>query len=324
MAEQQISQNGQQVSLNPAENTTPPPSSGASVGDVLTGLTLGGKRLANLVPTARTALALCPKCLGKTILGFTETGYRYCDCPAAQEAAQKDAEWRAECRRRLVADLRVYNTEALAGFLAAAHIAGPAWTLATYPASDRPATRPVGMPEDLPAFGSDQEILEDMRGFARAWDGARWAVLCGGFGTGKTSKLLALVRTLDETLLRLGLGATIISVPDALERLKDSYRPNETGQGRGHSWLLDHYKTCGLLVLDDLGAERMSDWTMSELHLMLDERYRRGRPVFFTTNFGLWELEQVVPRRLVERLRERADVWQMVGPSYRDQMVNAE
>lgn len=259
--------------------------------------------------------------MDKHILGFTETGYRYCDCPGARSDAQLDAEWRAECRRRVIADLREYNAAMLLRFLEAAHITGPAWTLESYPASARLASRPGGMPPDLPAFGSDRDILADMRAFVREWDGTRWAALCGGFGTGKTSKLLALVRSLAEPLLRLGLGVTIVSVPDALDRLKDSYRPSETGQGRGHSWLLDHYKTCGLLVLDDLGAERVSEWTMSELHLMLDERYRKGRPVFFTTNFGLWELEQVLPRRLVERLRERADVWQMVGPSYRDQIV---
>lgn len=50
--------------------------------------------------------------------------------------------------------------------------------------------------------------------------------------------------------------------------------------------------TCHVLVLDDFGAERMTEWAREQLLLILSERYDQHRCTIITSNFSLGELAQ--------------------------------
>lgn len=67
---------------------------------------------------------------------------------------------------------------------------------------------------------------------------------------------------------------------------------------------------CQLLVLDDLGAERLSEWADEQFFLILNERYQKLRPTLITSNFSLGALEEHYQDkadgmfRIVDRIRE--------------------
>ena len=65
------------------------------------------------------------------------------------------------------------------------------------------------------------------------------------------------------------------------------------------SGVLETYKRVPLLVVDDLGKEKATDWTISTLYSIIDGRYDRAMPLIITTNYD--------PATLVRRLSPKGD-----------------
>jgi len=63
---------------------------------------------------------------------------------------------------------------------------------------------------------------------------------------------------------------------------------------------LEWAQEVGLLILDDLGAEKSSEWAMSKLDELIDFRYINLKPTVFTTNLPFSQL----PGRVSSRLKE--------------------
>ena len=59
-----------------------------------------------------------------------------------------------------------------------------------------------------------------------------------------------------------------------------------------------------LLHIDDLGAEKRSDWVLEQLYAIVDERYGSERSMVVTTNLPETELEEQIGQRTVSRLVE--------------------
>ena len=59
------------------------------------------------------------------------------------------------------------------------------------------------------------------------------------------------------------------------------------------------YAGCDLLIIDDLGKQQITDWSLAQLFGIIDARYRRRRPVIVTTNYA--------DTRLIARLALRSD-----------------
>jgi len=114
--------------------------------------------------------------------------------------------------------------------------------------------------------------------------------ICGPSGTGKT--ILAAQFFLEACRLRFLKAErkkfAFISTPELFLRLKQSYQDPDLDE----QWVLDHYSELDLLVLDDFGAERPTEWVMSNLYLIVNRRYENLRPTVFTSNFDLEGLAQ--------------------------------
>ncbi|MCL6557396.1 MAG: ATP-binding protein [Firmicutes bacterium] len=118
-------------------------------------------------------------------------------------------------------------------------------------------------------------------------------LLSGPVGTGKTFAAACVVNAYLDRLKWVTFG----NVLDLLGRLRRSY--SEAAQEE--EWrILDELAKVPLLVIDDLGKEKVSEWVEQILYQVIDGRYRDGRPLIVTTNFD--------PGTLVERYPE-------VGPA---------
>ena len=85
-----------------------------------------------------------------------------------------------------------------------------------------------------------------------------------------------------------------------------------------------------LLVLDDLGAERLTDWVEETMSLIVNTRYNERRPTIFTSNYEdipaeEGEMNSLIVRvgfRLHSRLKEMCEFLEYDGPDYRQQPPN--
>lgn len=72
-----------------------------------------------------------------------------------------------------------------------------------------------------------------------------------------------------------------------------------------------------LLVLDDIGSERETDWTMEKLLIILERRLNDYRPTVFTTNYDLGDFEKRVNMRLSSRILGNSLAVVVQGPDWR-------
>jgi DNA replication protein DnaC len=86
-----------------------------------------------------------------------------------------------------------------------------------------------------------------------------------------------------------------------------------------------------LLILDDLGAERLTDWVEETMNVIVNSRYNAKLPTIFTSNYedvpGSDDMNSLFVRvgfRLHSRLREMCEFLEYDGPDYRNLPPNAD
>ena len=112
------------------------------------------------------------------------------------------------------------------------------------------------------------------RNFASAPQG--WLTLCGGTGSGKTHLAVAIARE----QLRKSSPVMFASVPELMDRLRHAYEPDSS---ISYMRLLDDIKNAPLLILDDLGRERRSDWAKEMVFQIMVHRDNLHLPTVITS-----------------------------------------
>lgn len=83
---------------------------------------------------------------------------------------------------------------------------------------------------------------------------------------------------------------------------------------------IDRWMQYPLLIIDDLGVERDSAYTAEQVYHIIDARYRSGKPMIFTTNLTMEELERpasLEKQRIYQRILERCTPVRMDGDCIR-------
>lgn len=156
----------------------------------------------------------------------------------------------------------------------------------------------------------------------------------GPCGVGKTHLAVSVLR---EALGK-GMRGVYYDTRSLLSAIRSTYNPVTRAS---EADVLDEVMRAELLVLDDLGAERLTDWVEETMHLIVNTRYNEQRPTVFTTNYEDVpdEVSDVEPRhfgpgpgpgkkeerlldrvgrRLLSRLREMCEFLEYDGPDYRE------
>jgi DNA replication protein DnaC len=157
---------------------------------------------------------------------------------------------------------------------------------------DRP---PVTLIENRVAVREVRRYVERLEGNL---DAGRGLWLMGDVGTGKTT--LAMI--VSKAALESGRTVAIYSLPDLLRRIRRTFN-GEHGE-QSHDQFFERLVSVDLLHLDDLGAEKASEWVMEELYSLINRRWEDERAVMVTTNLDQVELEDQIGRRSVSRLVE--------------------
>lgn len=215
----------------------------------------------------------------------------YCPCPEGEARKAADdavrAEIAAELRRRR-AERRL--AEVWSGMNIPLRFDG--CTLDSYPVSAATA-----------------EALRTVR----AWPAsASWClVLSGPYSVGKTGLSVGLLRVAGE----LGLPGLFVKVPDLLSRWRATF---VKGSAVSEEDVLATLREVPYLVLDDLGADKESDWAKTALFQVIDDRHDNERKTVITTNLGVpGELGLHLGKRTMNRFLEGTVMVPLDGPNLR-------
>ncbi|MGX1560918.1 ATP-binding protein [Streptomyces sp. NPDC055506] len=133
-------------------------------------------------------------------------------------------------------------------------------------------------------------------------------LIAGPTGTGKTHQAYGAVRALLTRGVRLRWEAT--TTADLYARL----RPRA---GHDAERDLQRLVRCPLLLLDDLGAAKTSEWTEELTYRLINHRYEHMLPTLITTNFPTAELRATLGDRIASRLAEMTERVILAGPDRR-------
>ncbi len=142
-------------------------------------------------------------------------------------------------------------------------------------------------------------------------------------GVGKTHLAVAVLK---QVIVTFGARGLFYDTRDLLRVIRSTYDPSiRTTELE----ILRPVMTADLLVLDDLGAEKTSEWVEETMNLIVNTRYNERRMTIFTSNYpdipDDTEPNSLIFRighRMRSRLHEMCDFVEMDGADYRELPVN--
>ncbi len=141
--------------------------------------------------------------------------------------------------------------------------------------------------------------------------------LHGSFGCGKTFLINALFNELSKRRV----SSVVIYFPELLRDLKSDF--DSFGEK------MEYLKFVDYLLIDDIGAEKVTDWGRDEiLGTILQDRMNNNKVTFFTSNLNMNELEShlavtkndadhVKAKRIIERIKYLSDSIELIGENKR-------
>ena len=174
------------------------------------------------------------------------------------------------------------------------------------------------MPEELmkasfkKIYKDDANRLETVKALKDFYDNylknqkIKGIYLHGNFGCGKSY----LVAALFNELAKKGVKSIVVYFPELLRSLKSGFGNDNEYENR-----FDEIKNASILLIDDIGAEKVTEWSRDEvLGSILQYRMDSNLPTFLTSNLSIEELEShlaltknktdaVKARRIIERIK---------------------
>jgi DNA replication protein DnaC len=138
-------------------------------------------------------------------------------------------------------------------------------------------------------------------------------LIVGPTGTGKTWQAYGALRTAVCT------PAAPVWAATTFADFTAALRPS----GKDPEGAMDTYRDADMLLLDDLGAAKSSEWVEETTYRLLNRRYEAMLPSIFTTNLPLAELREGLGDRLASRLVEICERVVLTGADRRRQPQSA-
>ena len=114
-------------------------------------------------------------------------------------------------------------------------------------------------------------------------------------GNGKTHLAIGIMNAVWEEHHIIGM---FVSAVELLERFQATFGAGESAETT--SDVLDDLRRTPLLVLDDLGAEKPTEWTKSRVYSVVNYRSANRLPLIVTTNRDLTEFDGPIADRLAD------------------------
>ena len=137
----------------------------------------------------------------------------------------------------------------------------------------------------------------------------------GDVGCGKTYLICALIinylknmrysviENIDKLSVILGgySDPYFISMPDMILMFKKSFKDDSE---YSEDYLIDRFSNEHILLLDDIGVEKPSDWALQTIYSIIDRRNNNMRQTVFTSNYSIKDLKDRIGERIASRIVE--------------------
>lgn len=127
-----------------------------------------------------------------------------------------------------------------------------------------------------PASERQKLALDDAKRFLKAFPATRGLWISGEPGTGKTHLAVAVLRSAIA-------GKAATGVFTGAGELLHAIRHTYQGDAGTELSVLDRVTKADVLVLDDIGSDKPTDWATSTLGSIVNDRYNAERPTIFTS-----------------------------------------
>jgi DNA replication protein DnaC len=169
-----------------------------------------------------------------------------------------------------------------------------------------------------------EQAVAKARHVADSFPVSRGLLFEGQPGVGKTHLAVAVLKQVIETA---GVRGLFYDTRDLLRVIRSTY---DASIRTTELEVLRPVMTADLLVLDDLGAEKTSEWVEETMNLIVNTRYNERRLTVFTSNYQDFPEELAEPNSLIfrighrmrSRLHEMCEFLQMDAADYRELPVN--
>lgn len=102
-------------------------------------------------------------------------------------------------------------------------------------------------------------------------------IITGKSGTGKTHLATAILNELTEKDMLVLMGRLIL----LLDVIKDTFKDFSSKEKD----IIELYSKVDMLIIDDLGTERISSWALEKLYTIIENRNENKLPIIVTTRF---------------------------------------
>lgn len=152
------------------------------------------------------------------------------------------------------------------------------------------------------------EVPQDIKKlFEKIQETRRGLYIHGAVGTGKTHIAYALYKYAHETMR---LRCRVYNTTELLWDIRKDFS-RDINDKKHWDEELSEYR--GLLILDDIGAERMTDFVAETFYLVINNRYNEMLPMVFTSNLNISDLAAQIGDRTASRIVEMCDVVELFG-----------
>lgn len=185
--------------------------------------------------------------------------------------------------------------------------------------------RKTGIPADMHGWtfendkGYSKVLTEKAKRYVSSWERMRkeniGVMFWGSVGNGKTYAAACIANKLIDD----GISVMMTSIPKLLNDLS-GFRVEDKNE------YIDDLSRYSLLVIDDLGAERGTEYALEKVYEVIDGRYKSGKPLIVTTNLPMEELKNpksIEYQRIYSRVLEMCAPIKCVEPSIRP-MISSE
>lgn len=131
-----------------------------------------------------------------------------------------------------------------------------------------------------------------------------WLYLWWNVGAWKTHAATAICNELIE---RYFVKVMFVNIGEIASRVKNTF---DNKSNKEDSQLFEEIKNVELLVIDDIGVEKQSDWLAEQMFLIINHRYEKRMPVIITSNQSLEDLSKMHRPQICSRMQEMCKIIQ--------------
>lgn len=143
-------------------------------------------------------------------------------------------------------------------------------------------------PVDSVIVGRVREFIEE---------GGDGCYFWGPPGTGKTGLAVGLLKAL---MVKYWESGRYVNAPELLATLRGGYGAEQGNR----SSLLCELQEVPILIIDDIGVDKPSDWVESSMYSIIGPRHSEERTTIFTSNYSIGELATRIGERTAWRIVE--------------------